>query len=203
MARREPLLDPNGYFHVSARGVYGRPLFRATEEYELFLHLYGRWSTKYRWRTLAWTLLDNHHHFLVHLEDGDLTKGMRVLHAGFSRRMNEKYDETRKGHLVRHCFYAGALETTESILAVARYIDLNPVRAGLCDEAMDWPWSSFAANTGRSHNRPFHVPGELLKLVAETPAQARAAYRRFVREGLDESGRDQSSDEGYVVESAA
>ena len=210
MARRTPPLDSTGYFHISSRAVYDLPLFRDASEEELFLSLYGRWSSKYGWRTLAWTLLGNHHHFLVRVVDGDLSTGLRVLHSGFARRVNQKYGQTRKGHLVRHCFYAGALTTNDAILSVARYIDLNPVRAGLCDAPEDWPLSSYAATVGVTHARPFHSPSELLRLLSETPKTSRARYRRFIQEGLGESSRVLSSDEGYesvttarVLESAA
>ena len=159
--------------------------------------LYERWASKYRWRTLAWALLDNHHHFLVQLINGDLSTGLQVLHSGFSRRMNEKYGETRRGHLVRHCFYAGALETADSILAVARYVDLNPVRAGLVRAPEDSNWSSYAATIGLAHPRPFHAPGELLRLLGPSPTDARDTYRTYVLDGLAEPRHGSTSDEGY------
>jgi hypothetical protein len=124
--------------------------------------------------------------------------------------MNEKYDQTGKGHLVRHCFYAGELVTENAILAVARYIDLNAKRAGLCDKPEDWPWCSFAATLGAAHARPFHQPAELLQLLAPSPRKARSEYRRFVYDGLAQDALVQSSDEGdetvtgrVVVESVA
>jgi REP element-mobilizing transposase RayT len=201
VATREPAIDPYGYVHLSSRGVYGRTIFHDDGERELFLSLYHRWSLKYGWRTLAWVLMGNHHHFLVKLEDGDLTTGVRVLHSGFSRRMHVKYGETRKGHLVRHCFYAGPLETTDAILKVARYIDLNPVRAGLCDRPDAWPWSSYAASMGRTWRRPFHSVDELLELAGVSPTAGRRAYRAFVHEQHALEDQVFSSDDGYMVES--
>jgi REP element-mobilizing transposase RayT len=202
IARRKLPLDPNGYAHVSSRGVYGRAIYNDDDERELFLALYERWSRKYRWRTLAWALLTNHHHFLVKQEDGDLTRGLRVLHCGYSRRMNAKYGETRKGHLVRHGFYAGPLETAEDVLAVARYIDLNPVRAGLCKRPEDWPYSSYAATVGVREPRPFHDPEALLALLGRPSiAAARHVYRAYVAEELGRPSHVTWSDDGY--ESAA
>jgi REP element-mobilizing transposase RayT len=178
--------------------VYGRPIFNDDEERELFLTLYERWSRKYGWRTLAWVLLTNHHHFLVKQTNGDLSRGMRVLHSGFSRRMNAKHGQTRRGHLVRHCFYAGALETDGAVAAAARYLDLNPVRAGVCRQPEECVHSSYAATIGLREARPFHHPEELLQLLGRPSLEAaRHVYRAFVAEGLAESGHVTWSDEGY------
>src|SRR4051794_30944982 len=176
MAKREPPIDMNGYYHVGTRGNFGRRLFNDDGERELFLELYNRWSLKFGWRTLAWVLMDNHHHFLVHLVDGDLTTGMRVLHSGFARRMNTKYDQTRKGHMVRHCYYAGRLDTEDVIKRVARYIDLNPVRAGICADPSEWAWSSYRATLDHTAPRPFHHPYDLLAFFDDEPQVARATY---------------------------
>lgn len=183
--------------------MYGRTLFNDDGERELFLELYARWSEKFGWRTLSWVLMSNHHHFLVRVDGGDLSMGMRVLHAGFARRMNEKYGETRMGHMVRHCFYAGCLETTESIRRVARYIDLNPVRAGICSRPEDWRWSSYRATMDTELPRPFHQPYDLLALVGDSPQEARRSYEAFVHERRALEDHVLSSDDGYVVESAA
>jgi hypothetical protein len=124
--------------------------------------------------------------------------------------MHAKYDQTGKGHLVRHGFYAGALSSTESVLAVARYIDLNAPRAGLCERPEHWAWSSYPATLGLVHPRAFHQPAELLRLIGRTPRAGRSEYRRFVLSGLVSDGHVGSSDQGYetatatrVVESAA
>lgn len=203
MARRDPPIDPEGYYHVSSRGSYGRALFQDRDEHELFLRLYERTAAEFGWRTLAWTLLSNHHHFLIELTDGGLSKGMRILHSCFSRRMHAKYDQTGKGHLVRHGFYAGALSSAESVLAVARYIDLNPPRAGLCKRPEDWTWSSYPATLGLVHPRAFHQPTELLRLIGKTPRAGRSAYRRFVLAGLASNGHVESSEQGYETATAA
>jgi putative transposase len=207
--RKEPINDL-GYYHVSTRGSYGRPLFRERFEHELFLQLYARTAEKYRWKTLAWALMWNHHHFLVRLTEGGLSNGMRCLHSNFSRRMNAKDGLTNKGHLVRHCFFAGEALSTESVIRRARYIDLNPVEAGLCARPEQWAWSSYRATLGLSYPQSFHDPAELLRLLSDDPVKARWDYRRFVRQGLDERDIDPWTEQGYesatiaaVVESAA
>lgn len=205
IGRRNPPIDPYGYYHVASRGVYGRTMFHNDGERELYLMLYERAARKRRWVTLAWALMRNHYHFLVSLTAGGLSDGMREVNSGYSRRIHAIYGETGQGHLVKHGFYAGRITDVEGILAVATYVDLNPVRADVCRRPSESRWTSYRANIGLEHPRPFHQPSELLRLLHPSPAAARTAYRRHV---LDRLGS--TSDEGDelattfgVVESAA
>src|SRR5437899_11522443 len=84
---RRPPIDPQGYYHAGSRGSYGRALFQSPGEHELFLELYERSARKYGWLTLAWTLVHNHHHFVIKLTDGGLSEGWREIHGSFSRRI--------------------------------------------------------------------------------------------------------------------
>jgi REP element-mobilizing transposase RayT len=167
-------IDPQGYYHVTSRGNFGRPLFETAQDHELYLALYGRTAVKFGWITLAWTLLWNHHHFLIKLTDGGLSEGMRVINNCFSRRVNAINGRTGTGHLVKHGFYAGSLESESHLLATCRYIDLNAVE----------------------HPRPFHHVSRLLELFGPTPNVARRSYRRFVEDGLVSAGRVPSPGDG-------
>src|SRR5690349_21469091 len=113
-------------YHVGSRGTYGRPLFRTRGEHELFLELYGKVARKYGWRTLAWALMKNHHHFVIELTKGGLSEGMRELHGGYSRRIHAAYGQTRKGHLFRHAFFARLLVDDRDVVGTCAYVDLNP-----------------------------------------------------------------------------
>lgn len=208
--RRKIVINEIGYYHVSTRGAYGRPIFRDDGQHEMFLRLYERTAVKYGWKTLGWALMWNHHHFFIRLTNGGLSHGMRALHSNYSRRINAIERETNKGHLVRHCFFAGEAVTLDSIMRRARYVDLNPVRAGLCDRPEQWPWSSYRATMGLAHPRSFHDPSELLGLIDDDPRVARRKYRRFVLEGLSQTDIDLCSEQSdatvtdlAVVESAA
>ena len=180
-----PPIDPQGYYHVSTRGSFGQPLFEAPEDHELYLLLYARSASKFGWVTLAWTLLWNHHHFLIKLTEGGLTDGMRTINHSFSRRTNAMRGRTGTGHLVKHGFYAGLIENEAHLLATCRYIELNAVAAREKEKLEDWPWSGYRAAVGLEHPRPFHHVSSLLELFGPTPNAARRAYRRFVEDGLD------------------
>jgi len=196
MPPRGPI-DPEGYYHISTRGNFGQPLFQTPGEHELYLELYAKYALKFGWITLTWSLIWNHHHFLVRLTDGGLSDGMRLINHGFSRRMNAVYGRTGQGHLVRHCFYAGEIVDEAHLLSTCRYIDLNAVAAHQCERPEDWPWCGYAANIGLAHARRFHQPSELLLHFDRTPQRARWEYRRFVLEGPVQSDHGPLPGKGY------
>lgn len=185
MPRRAPI-DPHGWYHVGSRGSYGRPLYADVLEHEVFLRMYGRVSTKYRWETPAWALMKNHYHFVVHLDDGGLSEGMRELNGGFSRWRNEIYGLTGAGHLVRHGFFARPLADDADVIGTCAYVDLNPIAHRTSFAARRSDWSGLLATLGRVHPRAFHRPEALLELLDERPGGARRKYRQIL---LDEHVR--------------
>jgi REP element-mobilizing transposase RayT len=187
---RRPPLNPTGYYHVSTRGNFGEPLFRTTGEHELYLELYERYARKFGWTTLAWTLIWNHHHFVIKLGDDGLSEGMRAINHGFARRMNAVYGRTGKGHLVRHSFFANEIDSHEYLLGALRYVELNAVEAGLCASPEEWRWCGYAATIGRAKPRGFHDVGATLRLFAHRRDLARTRYVRLVRGPFPGKGYD-------------
>jgi REP element-mobilizing transposase RayT len=195
---RRPPIDPQGYYHVGSRGNYGRTLFGTLAEHELFLALYARAARKYEWKTLTWTLMVNHYHFIIKLTRGGLSDGMREANGQFSRRINAANGMTGKGHLVRHAFFARELKDDADILVAARYVDLNEAEAlGILPEMSRW--GGYRAIIGLDRPRSFHQPAELLGLIGRIPEAARRAYRKFVHDGLGQNGQDSSPNQGGEV----
>jgi hypothetical protein len=148
--------------------------------------MYARVARKYRWATLAWALMKNHHHFVIRLTEGGLSEGMREVHGGYSRWIHATYDQTRKGHLVRHGFFARAIEDDADLLATCAYVDLNPSIGRPSAAPMPSDWCGFAATIGLDHPRKFHTPSLLLELLDNRPAVAQRSYQRYV---IAEHGR--------------
>jgi hypothetical protein len=112
--------------------------------------MYTRVARKYRWATLAWALMKNHHHFALRLSEGGLSEGMQELHGGYSRWIHELYGQTRKGHLFRHAFYAREIEDDADLIATCTYIDLNPASNRPTAAPLESDWCSYAATIGRT-----------------------------------------------------
>lgn len=181
---RRPPLNPEGYFHIGTRGVYGLPIFRSNGERELFLDLYSRTAEKYGWTTLTWALKANHHHFAVKLSAGGLSEGLKELHGGYSRRIHAKYGLTRQGHLVRHGFFAREGSDLEAVLDICRYVDLNGYLPWRKPERARWDWCGHPAIMGWSAPRAFHRPAALLQLLDADVDEARRQYRAHVDEEI-------------------
>lgn len=170
-------IDPRGIYHVGSRGTYGRTLFHTPGEHGLFLELYDRAARKFGWQTLAWTLMKNHHHFVIELTKGGLSEGMRELHAGYSRRIHAAYGQTRKGHLFRHAFFARVLLDERDVVGACAYVDLNRSKNRKRPGPRRGDWGGYAGTLGLEKLRPFHHPERLLRLLDPDMALARQQYR--------------------------
>jgi hypothetical protein len=193
---RRPPINPEGYYHVSSRGCYGRTLYETDQQHERFLTMYGRVALKYHWDTLSWALVGNHHHFVIHLNEGGLSEGMRELHGGYSRWIHLVYGQTGQGHLFRHAFFARELKTEGALLVACSYVDLNLATARPGATRDRTRWCGHRATIGLEHPRPFHRPSALLEIIDPRPATAQRTYREFVQNGLALRGQDPSPNDG-------
>jgi len=189
---RRPPIDPEGYYHVSSRGCYGRTLFANVNQHERFLSMYQRVSHKYHWETASWALMKNHHHFIIHLTEGGLSEGMRELHGGYSRWLHKIYGQTNQGHLFRHAFFARRLSSEADVLVACSYVDLNAAAALRLATAEEGKWCSYPATIGLEHPRPFHAPSALLEIID----RAQAAYRELVQDRLALRSQGPSPNDG-------
>jgi len=188
------IVDPFGYYHLGTRGNFGEAIFEERADFEKFLELYERASSRRRWTTLDWVLLHNHVHLFVKLNDGGLSKGMQELVGGYSRWFNLKKGRTGEGHTFKNRFFSKQVTSESQFLTLCEYIALNPVEARPCSDPADWEWSGYAATIGRARPRPFHDVGALLAHFGPTAQRARACYFRLV---------DDARRRTAVVESAA
>jgi putative transposase len=90
----------------------------------------------------------------------------------------------RVGHLFQGRFKGILVERESYLLELARYMVLNPVRAGIVATPGDWPWSSYRATVGEAPAPAFLATDWLLRPFADSTEEAVAAYRRFVAEGI-------------------
>jgi len=88
----------------------------------------------------------NHYHLMIETPDANLSKGMQHLNATFSQAFNKRHATV--GHLFQGRFKAIVVDRESYLLELARYVVLNPVRAGMVARPEDWPWSSYRATVG-------------------------------------------------------
>ena len=167
-------------FHVTVRGVDRRVVFSDDEDRWLFVRLLREAVGRAGWRVYAWCLMDNHFHLLMLDPGGLLSTGMQWLNGRYAQRFNRRHGRT--GPLWEGRFHSARISDERHLLEAARYIALNPVRAGLVDRPDDWEWSSHRGHLGLQF--PLVADDALLELLGRTPDAAREAYRGLVEEAV-------------------
>jgi putative transposase len=132
--------------HVVARGVMQRPIYRDDRDRHRFVDNLRATIDDHRWRCLTYCLMSTHFHLVVQLEEPNLSVGMHALNGSYARWHNERHD--RVGHLFERRYWSRPVTREEHMIGLARYVALNPVRAEVCVEAAQWPWSAHRALLG-------------------------------------------------------
>jgi len=146
MPRVARLLFPDIPYHVTQRGNRGEPVFFSDADRLSYLRLLGDYSRRHGVDLLAYCLMTNHVHLVVvPREEDSLHRALRPLHMRHAQRINRHRDW--KGHLWQGRYFSSALD--ESYLRSAiRYVERNPVRAGMVSAAQAYPWSSAPSHCG-------------------------------------------------------
>ena len=134
--------------HVTQRGVRRQPTFFDDVDYKSYLGLAFELKKDYAIEFWAYCLMPNHIHAVVVPGDNDcLSKYFAILHRRYAWKTNRRHDWL--GHLWQKRFFSVVMDEPHAVAAL-RYVEQNPVRAGLCESAEDWPWSSTRGNLGLS-----------------------------------------------------
>ena len=183
MARAPRLIEPGGFYHVIARGNDGRDVFTGPVDRPQYLGRLGRAVERHRLLLYGYVLMTTHAHMILQVPEGGLSPAMQLLLGGYAQWWNREHGHY--GHLFRNRFESSPIESPRHLVAALRYVDLNPVRAGMHPRPEDWAYSSYRAHVGLEHPAGFLAQNEFLQLLGPTPDMARKAYERFVREGHD------------------
>ncbi len=179
MPRIPRLVVPGVPHHVTQRGNRRQPTFFCDGDYRLYRHLIAEQSRKAGTEVWAWCLMPNHVHLvLVPAEADGLRAAVGEAHRRYTRFVNER--ENWRGHLWQSRFASFPMDEAH-LFACVRYVELNPVRAGLVARPEQWPWSSARAHLGLAEDR----------LTALAPMRSRVEdWRALLDSGLGDEERD-------------
>ncbi len=179
MARLARVVVPGVAHHVTQWGNRRQQTFFGEEDYQGYKDLVARCCGEAGVAVWAYCLMPNHVHLTLTPEDGSgLHQALGEAHRRYTRRIN--FREGWRGYLWQGRFASFPLDEAH-LHAAGRYVELNPVRAGLVRRARDWPWSSARA----------HLRGCDDDLVNVAPLLDRIAdWAAYLRAGLSESERD-------------
>jgi putative transposase len=184
MARLPRLILPGQPHHVILRGNNRQAIFFSDLDRQQLLATLAEVATQYSVAIHAYVLMDNHVHLLLTPPAADaLSRMMQALGRRYVGWFNARHQ--RSGTLWEGRFRAGLIEGERHLLACMRYIELNPVRAGLCAEPGQWPWSSALHHLGVAR-QGLITEHELYWSMGNTPFEREHAYREFMSQGVSQ-----------------
>jgi len=179
MARPLRIEFPGAVYHVTSRGNERRPIVRDDEDREMFVQILAEVVHRFGLKLYAWVLMTNHYHLFLKTPDPCLSRAMHRLNQRYAEYFNWRH--RRVGHLFQGRFKAFLVDSESYFLEVARYVVLNPVRAGMRKTAAGYKWSSYRATAGLASTPDWLAADELLETFDCWDRQAaRNAYREFV-----------------------
>jgi putative transposase len=186
MARFARIVLPGVAHHVTQRGNRRLPVFFADDDRALYLDLLRAGCAEARVRCLAWCLMNNHVHLILVPEHADgLRAALGEAHRRYTRHINIR--EGWRGHLFQSRFASYPMDDPHLMTAL-RYVENNPVAAGMVDEAGDWPWSS-----ARSHISGRRAEGDPLTDLAALEGHV-PNWRAMLRHGLEAGAVDDAGE---------
>jgi putative transposase len=163
------------FFDDRDRLLYLQALREAAEREDVVVH--------------AWVLMDNHVHLLLTpTATGAVSRMMQSIGRRYVRALNQH--RKRTGTLWEGRFKSLLVDSDDHVLACYRYIELNPVRAGMVARAIDYPWSSHAANALGAEDGWIRPHPAYLALGASAQTQ-QARYREWLAAGTDPQELDE------------
>jgi putative transposase len=152
---------PGGYcYHVINRGNGRANVFHKPEDFAAFERILSLACERFDMRLLAWVLMTNHFHLVLWpRRDGDLQAFMQWATTCHVRRYHKHYKGS--GHVWQGRYRCFPIEPGGHLLTVLRYVERNPVRAGMVRKAEGWAYSSASGRNGVRH-RNFAEPDPLV-----------------------------------------
>lgn len=176
----------NVVYHVLNRANARMTLFDADGDYAAFQRVLTQACARVSMRLLAYCIMPNHWHLVVWpRHDGDLSRFMNWLTLTHTQRWHQHRHTVGEGHAYQGRFKSFPVETSEYFLTLCRYVERNPVRAGLVERVEQWRWSSAGANgTVPLHEWPMARPRDWCSWVNESePTEQLNMVRKSVLKG--------------------
>jgi REP element-mobilizing transposase RayT len=198
---RQARLDVAGALHhIMARGINKSAIFEDDQDRIRFLERLGKTVIEGKCTVYAWVLMSNHVHILFKSGKDGISAVMRKLLTWYALYFNRRH--RRSGHLFENRYKSILCDEENYLLALVRYIHLNPIRVGIIqtlEELNNYPWSGHRAIVGRAKH-PWMDIDTVLSQFGKTKRKAITAYRRFVQEDVGK-GRNPALTGGGLIRS--
>ena len=204
MPRRKRVGCGGLVYHVLNRSVGRATVFHKDGDYEAFERVLAEAHARLPVRVLTYCLMPNHWHLVLWpAGDGDLSEFMRWLTVTHTQRYRAHYHSSGTGPLYQGRFKSFPVQADSGrgrhVLAVCRYVERNPLRAGLCDRAEGWRWSGLARADRAGGNEP--LPWLLSR--SAWPADVPPDWPAWVNAGGTEAERAAAAAELLAIRACA
>jgi putative transposase len=183
MARPLRIEFPGAVYHVTTRGDRREDIFVDDEDRHALLEVVAQALSRFDAEALAYCLMGNHYHFVLHTRQANLSLLMRHINGVYTQTYNRRHNKV--GHLFQGRFKAILVDRDAYLLEVCRYVDLNPVRARMVRKPGSWVWSSYRAHVGEAAVPEWldtpGLHGHLLGRPSRSAADTRRAADRYAR----------------------
>lgn len=138
---RQQYLQPNGYYHVISRTINQTLILKDPEDFQHFQKLMRQAKHQFPLRLFHYAIMSTHFHCILQvIKPEDLPEHLRYLKWHYTQWARKKYGW--KGPLWRERYRSLPIENERYLAACGLYVELNPVRAGLCRDPAEYPFSS-------------------------------------------------------------
>lgn len=192
MSRPLRLELPGAVYHVTSRGDRREAIYRDDADRVVHIEVLAQAMERFDAQVLAYCLMGNHFHVVLHTRRANLSRLMRHLNGVYTQRFNRRHELV--GHLFQGRFKAILVDRDAYLLWLCRYVERNPVAAGLVSSAADWVWSSCRAHLGLAATPVWldsaGLYGYLLGRPAASAADRRRAASIYVEMVDEDAGAD-------------
>jgi putative transposase len=169
-------------YHVTSRGDHREAIYRDDIDRAAWLQTLALVCKRFNFVIHSYCQMTNHYHALVETPEGNLSQGMRQLNGLYTQHFNRRHQLT--GHLFQGRYQAILVQKESHLMALARYVVLNPLRARMVRSLDEWPWSSHRYLTNDGNPPEWLATDWLLGQFGLTRSQAIRRYRQFVLDGV-------------------
>ncbi|MDH3461569.1 MAG: transposase [Burkholderiaceae bacterium] len=190
MSRPLRIEFPGAVYHVTSRGDRRESIFECDADRHVLLAVVAQGLERFGAQMLAYCLMGNHYHFVLHTRKANLSLLMRHINGVYTQAFNRSH--AKVGHLFQGRFKAILVDRDAYLVEVCRYVELNPVRARIVNSPSAWAWSSYRAHVMEAASPVWldteGMHGYLLGRPANGSADSKRAARLYAK--LVEAGRD-------------
>ena len=183
MSRPLRIQYPGAYYHVMNRGISRACIFDIDDDYGMFMAILEETSKYFGVKVIAYCLMTNHYHLLIHTPKGNLSRAMRHLSGVYTQRYNRLHK--KDGPLFRGRYRAILIQEDEYLTHLIRYIHLNPIQANLVADLTKYPHTSHHDYLKGKDRALWLSVRHGLAFFAPKLKESLLAYRMFLKDGID------------------